>query len=161
MRTRCRICHRVERWSADGSRTVELVGGRRRSRAPERDAFEVLAKSVTGEIGPVVAECPACSGPMVSEDGGKRIPWTIETPRGPIVFGPTATVASPEGPSLDAARALMGAVYPRPLDPSAALTSTFGSSLMVMMMAPVAVWLLAVFFVVLFLTHVGNPVPGP
>ena len=161
MKVRCKLCHRVELWSAEGSRAVEVVGGRRRIPAPERATFEVLAGSVEGELGPVVAACPACAGPMIADGAAKRIPWTIETPRGPIVFGASGTVASPEGPSLDAARALIGELYPRPRDPLAPVTSAFGGSLVLMMLAPVSVWLMAVFFVVLFLTRVGTSVPLP
>jgi hypothetical protein len=157
----CRMCHRSERWSEDGVRTVEAAGGGRRSATPERDAFEALADSFSGRFGPVVAACPACAGPMLSDGGGQRIAWTLLGPRGPIVFAADGTIASPDGPTLDDARIALDTSFPRPVVRESKMAIGFGGSLVFMMLAPVAVWMMGVFFLVMFLTHVGSPVSMP
>jgi hypothetical protein len=152
MIVRCRCCHRSERRS-DGSAVVLAEGGARRSEDPDRDAFLALAASAEGETGPVVARCPACGGPMVSDDpAATRIAWTLPTPQGPIVFGADGSVRPP----LEVARRMADQTWPpdQDRDPSGGVLQ---SAFVFTMVAPVVVWLGALSFVVLFLIRFGAP----
>lgn len=157
MTVRCRVCHRVEQWSADGTRTVRTEGGGRRPPSPERATFEVLAASARGELGPVVARCPACGAPLVADGAAVRIPWTLPTPQGPIVLADDGTMSPPP----EVAERWVAESWPVVVEEDSKAFRLFRSSLVMMMLAPVAVWLLAVFFVVLFLSNFGAPVPFP
>jgi hypothetical protein len=183
----CRSCHRVEERPessapAGSGVVVRAPGGLRRAPVPERAALETLLASARGEVGPVVAACPACGLPMVAEGpapsgstpsslgaaavgaavgaaaagGADRIPWVI----GLVRFEADGRVVGPEGPlSQEEAERLLDRVLPRSAPVETPGFGLFQGSLLVFMLAPLAVWLFSIVFVSVFLYRF--PVPGP
>jgi hypothetical protein len=160
---RCTLCHRVEDWSpAEGggySRVERAAGGARRPSAPGRQALEV----VLADGGRVVAACPACGQPMLGDDSGVLPPiaWTFALPGGAITLSPDGTGVGPEGPMARAeAAARVRAGQPLEMlemaEQGGRWTLAFQLGLLVLMLAPIAVWLFSVFYVTLFLSHAGE-----
>jgi hypothetical protein len=160
---RCASCHRVERWQGD-LREVRSVGGARRALDPERRALKTVLAAIQGETGPVVAACPACGQPMLASDRGLTpIGWSFVLPEdaGTVRIEPDGTALGPDGPtSLSAASAAVRAAWraaPDPIDElRTGLTLVFQVMVLLLMLAPIAVWLFSVLFVSVFLSHVGD-----
>lgn len=155
---RCRVCHREERWSGE-AREVVVEGGARRPRThPELAAWRTLVASHTGQLGPVVAACAACGQPMVADQEVAAIEWQIRTPEGSVCVKRHG-LRGPQGP-LDwaEATALVERHYPEEwgvadyVGPGALARS----GLVLLMLAPVALWVLATGAIVVILLNAGR-----
>jgi hypothetical protein len=104
-----------------------------------------------------VGPCPSCGQPLCARPGDPHpaVPWTLDGPEGPVtVCG--AQVTGPSGPLVASeVDALLEAHHRERWDlrPSAWL---FPSFVLVMMLAPLLLWMSAASSVVVFLTHFGQ-----
>ncbi len=153
MEVRCPVCHRRERWSADGSREVLLEGGTRRPpSAPQRAAFDILAAAPKGEA--VVGSC-SCGLPLVGPDDVLGWPQAeavrLVLPEGELVA--TGHEVVRDGAAVDWS-ALTAAVHGRwpAVEPHDAtlFERAFAGGLLTFMMVPIGLWLVAVFVVFVF-----------
>ncbi|MEQ1500759.1 MAG: hypothetical protein ABMB14_00945 [Myxococcota bacterium] len=155
MKVDCRGCHRVEEWTG-AARTVVVPGGARRTRTPERDAFAAVAGWLRGELPPVVGRCAVCGQPMVGH--GVPTGWTIP---GVVEVAPDRTIVLHSGGSapgtsrrvaVDEAERAVQAAFPAPLE-EPALGGWLQGTLVLVMLAPIGVWVFSVMFVAAFLSH--------
>jgi hypothetical protein len=122
----------------------------------------VLGAPGRGEV--VVGACPACRQPMTAS-GGTPVAWEIAAPNGlTVTFGADGTIRGPDGGlAPDAARRLLDRALPRDEEtggPTGWRLRAFQLALVLMMLAPLAVWLFSVAFVSNFLAHT-DAVLGP
>lgn len=158
---RCPVCFYRARWTSDGE-TVEVVqegGVRQPSPHPTLAAWRVWGRSRAGDLGPVVGTCPRCAMPLVAEEDGLEAvaPWTLETPRGPVVVG-ADVLRGPSGPLTDVAAEAFFASQFQP-DPVRELADPRLIFLVVVIaiLAIVALfWLGAALFVANFLYAMGT-----
>jgi len=150
---RCPVCHRRERWAADGAREVLLEGGNRRpASSPTRAAFDLLAAAPEGDA--VVGRC-RCGLPLVGPD--EVLGWPQSTPYS-LALDEGTLVATGHDVLLDGAAvdwpALTHAVHGRlpALEPDGAtlLERAFAGGLLTFMLVPIALWGAAVFVVFVF-----------
>lgn len=81
----CPTCLRRERVDGD-QRVVEQPGGARApAEHPTLAAWRLLLDHRHGRRGAVVGPCPACGMPMFTDADHPSVPWTLETPDGPVV----------------------------------------------------------------------------
>jgi hypothetical protein len=144
----CPTCHRREAWS-DGERRVLQEGGRRRAPDhPDLAAWRVIARSRAGELGPVVARCPACGSPMVASRGAAlpAVHWHFDLPEGPVDL-PTDQDAPPElGARLETLH--------RPRWVFAPGRTLFTGCLISALLGPFLAWLFSIVYTTWFIANV-------
>jgi hypothetical protein len=154
---RCRCCHRVEKWTQTGSRTVEVPGGARVPEDPAWQAMDTLVASAQGQLGAVVAVCPGCGQPMVAPGPWPDVRWVIRTSQGELVYKRGSFQAGDRPLSVDQALQWLQSAQPRLVRPDERRMSWFESALLLSMMAPVVVWVGAAMFVAVFLWRFEIP----
>jgi len=144
MNVRCTSCHRKERRDGDAL-TVELAGGLRRpTEHPTLAAWKTLRKARHDDsivVGPCV-----CGQPLLGDGPGDSVPWTLDTPDGPIRVD--REITGPNGPlDEDAAEALLERHFGwrLALKPGLAL---FQGTLMMAMLGPMMLWVVTIIIVV-------------
>lgn len=152
MQVWCPSCHRRESRGPDGI-TVELAGGSRRpSEHPTLAAWRTLRKARQG--GRIVVGACVCGQPMLADPPAPGVPWTLETPDGPVQVG--SDLVGPDGPlDEDAAEALLEGHFRERLALRPGVAA-FRTGLIVMMLAPVLLWAAAVLGVIGFLIGFGT-----
>ena len=152
MIVRCLSCHRIERHT-NGVVTVEQRGGARRPAESAREAWDVVRRSVVGALGPIAGACPACGQPLVADDiTAPRHRYAIAIGDATLVMNEDATLTGPAGIlTVDEGDALLDAGAPR-VRP-APLLGVFQGALLAAMIVPFVVWVLAIVFVVVFLSR--------
>lgn len=151
--TECPCCHRIERVRGDVLEVVVPGGARRPAGAPERAAWETLAKAVRGLGPPVVGRCAACGQPMVGD--GTPVGWEIPVPGGAISLHPDGHLTGPRGAiTVEEADRLVAETYAEP-PPGVAerLVGLFQVGLFAALLVPA---LLAVFMVVYVFWYLAN-----
>ncbi|MCB9673749.1 MAG: hypothetical protein H6737_01455 [Alphaproteobacteria bacterium] len=151
----CPVCHRRERWDG-GERHVEMEGGRRNPPVhPVLQAWRTCREA--REAGRVVVGRCVCGQPLVAE-AGTWMPWTLDTPKGPVVVradGQSEAGGEIETERLDA-RLYAGLGPKIEIKPG---LFVFQSTMMLSIVAPALLWLAALFVVIVFLIGFGSK-PG-
>jgi hypothetical protein len=156
---RCAVCHREERWSADG-RVLEVVvdgGIRRTADDPQWARGRTALASAAGELPPVVGVCEACGQYMVGEGG--PIPVRVDTPEGALVVD-GAVITGPGGAmSREQAAAFLERQYRRPI--TEGLAGDLGRlSLLVWLGGPLLYWLFSLFIMGTFVAALLQEPPA-
>jgi hypothetical protein len=142
-------CHRVEAWDAAGHH-VRVPGGQRRPvEHPQLAAWRVVARSLAGELGPIVGECAGCGLPLTAEPGSDLPGWSwqFDLPEGPVTVLDGRFV-----PPTDDLGGRLERLHRRGWNIRPA-TWLFQGSLMTLMLAPLALWVFAVVYVSFFLVN--------
>lgn len=173
---RCLTCHHQARWQlgAGGPEPIEITqpgGSRQPSVAPELASWRVWARSLRGELGPVVGRCPHCAQPVVTTETQApwSDPWVLPTPLGEVTVGADQLLLHRSAADLDsldgrleeamAPRLTVGSVFNIP--------NLFGMVFLTILGVLAALWIMAAMFLVRFYIAMGVqdnvsiPLPPP
>lgn len=159
----CLTCHHRARWKDPGDpEPVEVLqtGGSRRPSVPhELAAWRVWARSLRGDLGPVVGRCPHCEQPLVSEEPGGPSPvsWVLPTPLGEVQI--EAEQVRLNGDVRDLAtldEQLEAAMAPK-FSPRSLLDvrNLFGGVFLTILGVLACLWFMAALFLIRFIIAVG------
>ena len=159
---RCPSCFRLESWHPEPEggfrRAVQTEGGGRRPAVhPSLAAWRLLAAARSGGAERVVAACPACDLPLVTESDALPAiaEWTLDNDLGTFTVPMNGPVTGPDGEMTDEA---LSQLLERRYDERLRLSelelgkSLFTSALLFPLLGLLlTVWVVAVAVVVLFL----------
>lgn len=150
-RVRCAGCHREERWDEVGRHVLIPGGHRRPAEAQPLAAWRIVARSLAGELGPVVAECPACGLPMTAEPGSALPTWSwrFDLPDGPVTAD-AGVLVPPTSPEALTAR--LEELHRRPWEFRPA-TWAFQGGVIGLMGVPILLWIFGMIFTAFFLIN--------
>lgn len=158
----CPTCHYRARWDTDRGEAVEVlqVGGSRRPAVPEALAvWRIWRASRAGQTGPVVASCPACALPLLTNNASAPIdaPHTLTTPLGLVQIGADTLTLDGEPTHADALDAqLERALAPRLRAGDVfAVKNVFGLAFMTILGTVAVLWVFAALFLVRFVIAIG------
>lgn len=160
---RCLTCHHRARWRDVGApEPVEVLqtGGSRRPAIPhELAAWRVWARSLRGELGPVVGRCPHCDQPLISEqpDGPSPVSWVLPTPLGEVQIETEQIQLDGEVQDLASIdERLEAAMAPR-FSPRSLfdIRNLFGGVFLLILGVLASLWVMAALFLVRFIIAVG------
>ena len=155
MRVTCTCCHRVETWHPS-EREVVVEGGLRVPHPNATIAAYYAIKAVQTQPGRrVVAACPSCEQPMVTDNpAAAPMDWPLTLPDGSSFNLQTLHLVAEDDPALAALDEQIQS-WERALTRSQTSFSSriFQGSLLGVMLFPVFCWLLAVGMVILYLNH--------
>lgn len=158
---RCVTCLYEGRWTAEqGEVEVINAGGQRQAaEAPDLAGFRVWARSLGGELGPVVGCCAGCGQPLVADGPGlpQGQPWVARTGRGTFEIGPDGASGPGGSMTVDAALAMVhGELTPTLADQVFDPRLLFVGVLLFLVLVVFAMWLGAFGFVLNWFYAIGT-----